>query len=396
MCRSSFRELEGIGTIPTSFKIGSQWKVGMRPQLKITRQNIFVIAFFVLLTGLLSLLFSLLEPFLRAFVWSTILVLVFYPFHSRMLRWTGNRPTLAALLSTVVVVAFLLLPGFTMVVHLGRELPRAHALLSSTPWAEKSQWLVDKLKSLNIDTWLESWGITSTQSDALLQEKMAALFQNLSQEVLKKVSFIFENLAGFILEAVLVCVAVFFFFRDGSRLAFKAIEFLPLEKGHQTKVAHTFSVTVTAVVRAIFVTALVECVLSTIGFVAVGVPVPVLLGLAVFILSFIPFLGVTWVWVPVAAWLFYQDQTAAAVGLTVWGILLTALDHILRPWLIGSEAKLPLFWLFFTTIGGLKVYGFLGIFLGPIILSMGLAFLAIYREVYLSAQKAPAPRRKRT
>jgi len=65
--------------------------------------------------------------------------------------------------------------------------------------------------------------------------------------------------------------------------------------------------------------------------------------------------------------------------------VITIVDHILRPWMIGSEAKLPIFWLFFTTIGGLKVYGILGIFLGPIILSMGMAFLAIYRELYLKS-----------
>src|SRR5690349_10691529 len=137
----------------------------MASPLKITRQNIFVIAFFVLLLGLLSLLFTLLEPFLRAFVWATIFVMVFYPAHSYLLKWTRGRLSLAAFISTVMVVIFLLLPGFFLVVNLGRELPKAHTLLSTTPWEEKSQWMLDKLKSLNIDTWLESWGITSSQSD---------------------------------------------------------------------------------------------------------------------------------------------------------------------------------------------------------------------------------------
>jgi len=358
--------------------------------LKITRQNIFVVAFFVLLIGLLSLLFSLLEPFLRAFVWATIPVMVFYPIYSTFLRWTDGRPNLAALLSTLLVVAFLALPGFFIVVNLGRELPKAHAFLMTTEWSEKSQWVVEKLRSFNVGSWFQNWGMEPNQSDAMLQEKIANTLQSLSQEILRKVSFILENLAFFILEAVFVCVAVFFFFRDGSRLALKTIEFLPMEKHHQQKVVHTLSVTVTAVVRAIFVTALAEGILSTLGFAVAGVPLPVLLGVGVFVLSFIPFLGVTWVWVPVAFWLFYQDHAVAAVGLTIWGLLLTTLDHILRPWLIGSEAKLPLFWLFFTTIGGLKVYGFLGIFLGPIILSLGLAFLSIYREIYLNLKKPAA------
>jgi len=128
--------------------------------------------------------------------------------------------------------------------------------------------------------------------------------------------------------------------------------------------------------------------MTGVGLYVAGVPLPILLGLVAFVNSFIPFLGAASVWIPASIWLMYQDQSMAAVGLVLWGVIITILDQILRPWLIGHEAKLPIFWLFFTTIGGLKVYGFIGIFLGPIILSMGMAFLSIYREVYLNAAKA--------
>ena len=366
----------------------------MKNEFTISRQNIFVIAFFGLLLGLLSLLFSLLEPFLRSFVWATIMVMVFYPVYAKLLKWTNGKTTLSSLACTLLVLLFLALPGFFMVINLGKELPKAYAFLSSAQWDEKSLWLMMKLKSIDLGSWLQNWGIDSSQYEAEIQKQIANAMQNFSQVLLEKITNIVKNLAAFIMEAAFVSVAVFFFFRDGARLSLKAIEFLPLEKEHQGDVARTFSVTVTAVVRAIFLTALVEGVLSTLGFLAAGVPVPVLLGLAVFVLSFIPFMGVTWVWVPVAAWLFYQDHTTAAVGITLWGSTLTVIDHVLRPLLIGSEAKLPLFWLFFTTIGGLKVYGFLGIFLGPIILSMGMAFLAIYREVYLNLKRSPSVRKK--
>ncbi|HUO56921.1 MAG TPA: AI-2E family transporter [bacterium] len=367
----------------------------MQTQFAITRQNIFVVAFFGLLLGLLSLLFSLLEPFLRSFVWAIILVLVFYPVYSKILKWTGGHASWASFLCTLLVLSFLAVPGFIGVINLGRELPKVYSFLSSAEWNEKSLWVMEKLKSFNIGSWLQNRGIDSAQYEKEIQQQIAGALQSFANLILENMTHIFRNIAAFLLEAAFVSVAVFFFFRDGARLSLKAIEFLPLEKEHTGKVIHTFSMTVTAVVRAIFLTALTEGILSTLGFVAVGVPVPVLLGLAVFILSFIPFLGVTWVWIPAALWLFTQDHDLAAAGLTAWGVLLTTIDHVLRPWLIGSEAKLPLFWLFFTTIGGLKVYGFLGIFLGPIILSLGLAFLAIYREVYLNLKK-PARNQKRT
>lgn len=365
----------------------------MAAQIKISRHNIFVIAFFVLLIGLLSLLYSLLEPFLRSFVWATILVMVFHPLYARLLRVTGKRDWLAALISTLVVLFLISLPGFFIVINLGPELHRAYDFLSTAQWDEKSQWLVDKLKTLNLGAWLQSWGIDSGQYEAVLQRQVSNTMENLSHAVLQRISEAFQNVVWFAVEIAFVCVALFFFFRDGSRLALRATEFLPLEEKHRHKVVHTFSVTVTAVVRAIFLTALVQGFMAGLGFLLAGVPLPILLGLAAFVLSFIPFLGAASVWIPVVIWLLIQNQVAAGIGLALWGVVITAMDSIIKPWVIGNEAKLPLFWLFFTTIGGLKVYGLLGIFLGPIILSLGMAFLAIYREVYLNLQKPSGSRR---
>ena len=359
----------------------------MTPQFQISRQNIFVVAFFVLLIFLLSLLFTILEPFLRAFVWATILVMVFYPVFSKLLKWTGNRVNLSSVLSTLFVLAVLSLPGFFVVLNLGHELPKAYTFLSSTHWDEKSQWLLNVLKSWNFGPLLNALGLDNPQAEAGLLREMANLMQSLSDMVLDKVTYVLRNLAGFLLEIIFTTVALFFFFRDGSRLALKAIEFLPMEAVHRDKMVHVFSVTVTAVVRAIFLTALLQGVLAGLGFVVVGMPLSILLGLVAFINAFIPFLGAASVWIPSSLWLLYQGQVGPGIGLIFWGIFLTVLDQILRPWLIGNEAKISAFWLFFTTIGGLKVYGLLGIFLGPIILALGLAFLAIYREVYLPQEK---------
>jgi predicted PurR-regulated permease PerM len=366
----------------------------MASQIKISRQHVFVVAFFVLLIGLFSLLFSLLEPFLRSFVWATILVMVFYPVYDRFYRWTGKRDSLSAVLSTLVVVLCLVLPGFFIFINLGRELPNAFSLFSATSWDEKSQWVIAQLQLLDLDKLLQWFGVGPDQAQQIVQRAISTALQDFGQMVLEKVDFLFKHLAQFALEIIFTVVAMFFFFRDGSRYALKTIELLPLEKQHRDKVVQTLSATVTAVVRAMFLSALVQGVLTGIGLVVTGVPLPFLFGVVAFVNSFIPFLGAASVWIPASLWLFVQGQSVAAILLIFWGILLSVFDHIFRPWLIGSAVKLPIFALFFTIIGGLVVYGFLGIFLGPIILSMGMAFLAIYREVYLNLK--PAPKTSRT
>ena len=357
----------------------------MKAEFNLNRQNIFVIAFFALLAVLISMLLSLLGPFIGCFLWATILVMVFYPVYSRLLIWTGNRLNLSAFLATTLVLILLALPGFFVVLNLAREIPKVYDFISTSQWDQKSLWVMEKLKFVNLEAWIQTLGLDSTQTNSALQREISANLQRFADLALQKITEVFSSLPFFALQVVFVTVALFFFFRDGSRLAIKAVELLPMEPGHRIKVAHTFSITVTAVVRAVFLCALMQGVLTGLGLFVTGVPVPILLGLVAFVNSFIPFLGAASVWIPACIWLLVQNQGMAAFALALCGSVITILDQVMRAWLIGKEAKLPIFWLFFTTIGGLKVYGFLGIFLGPIILSMGIAFLAIYREVYLGA-----------
>jgi predicted PurR-regulated permease PerM len=370
----------------------------MAPRSRVTRQHLFVAAFFVLLLGLLSLLFSLIEPFLRSFTWAAILVMVFHPLQERLRRWTRSGENLSALLSTLAVLAFMVLPGVFVVLNLAGELPKAYAFLSSTEWDKLSSRIVEGLRAFLAGTFLQGWGPGSLLDPEQVQKQVASALQSSSGFILEKVTGVFKNLAGFLLQALFTSVAMFFFFRDGSRLSRRLVELVPMEPVYRDKVVRTLSVTVTAVVRALFINALVQGLMAGVGFALAGVPVPILLGLLVFVFSFIPFLGAGAIWVPAVIWLFTQDQALAGSCLLAWGLVISTVDNFIKPWLIGAEAKLPVFWLFFSTLGGLKVYGFLGIFLGPILLSLGMAFLSIYKEVYLPIRAVPArkgPRRRR-
>lgn len=285
----------------------------MAAPLRISRQTIFVVAFFLLLAGLLSLLFSLLEPFLHAFVWATLLVMVFHPVYALLYRWTRGQDSVAALISTLIVILCLVLPGFFIFINLGRELPNAFSFLSATSWDEKSQWVVAKLQSLDLEKILQVVGVNPDQAQQIVQRAITAAIQDFGQMVLAKMDFLFKHLAQFALELGFTVMAIFFFFRDGSRYALKVIELLPLEKQHQEKVVRTLSTTVTAVMRAMFISAFVQGLLTGAGLALTGVPLPFLFGVVAFINSFIPFLGAASVWVPGGVWLLVQGQTLPAI-----------------------------------------------------------------------------------
>jgi predicted PurR-regulated permease PerM len=349
-----------------------------------TRENLFALAFFFILVTLLWLVTSILSPFLTDFIWALIISMTFYPIYAQVLRRLGRRANLSAFLLTALVMIVLILPGFFVLMNLTQEAKGLYQTFTSTPLDNKTQWLIEKYRALQLQDILERWGVEPAHAENVLRDSITQGLKNLSTFMLDKVSGLLKNLAAFTLHILFVVVAIFFFFRDGARYARYMIQLLPLEQHHQEVVVSTFSKTVSAVIRGMFVTALVQGFLAGVGFAIAGLGVPILLGLLTFITSFIPFLGATSVWLPASVWLLANNQPLWAVGLALWGFLvISTADNIIKPLLIGEGTKLPVFLLFFTILGGLKLYGFLGVFLGPIILSLGMAFLSIYRTVYL-------------
>jgi predicted PurR-regulated permease PerM len=349
-----------------------------------TRENLFALAFFFILVTLLWLVVSILSPFFPDFVWALIISMTFYPIYTRVFRRLKCRANLSSFLLTGLVLIVLIVPGFFLLMNLTQEAKSLYQTFTSTPLDHKTQWLIEKYRALHLQDLLEQWGVEPEHAENVLRDSITEGLKNVSKLMVDKVSNLLKNLAAFTLHIFFLVVAIFFFFRDGARYARYLIQLLPLESHHQELIVATFSKTVSAVMRGMFVTALVQGILAGLGFAVAGVPVPVLLGLLTFTNSFIPFLGATSVWLPAAIWLLVNNQIGWGVGLGLYGALvISTSDNIIKPLLIGEGTKLPVFLLFFTILGGLNLYGFLGIFLGPIILSLGMAFLSIYRTVYL-------------
>ena len=349
------------------------------------RENIFAAAFIVILITLLWLIFTILEPFWHDFMWALILALTCYPLFTRLKSLFRGRGGLAALFLTLLIFIALVLPGSFVLMNLGQEAKDAYRALSKISFSEKGLLLAQKIRGSGLQPFLERWGIEPEQTEVLLLNGIASGLRDVPKMIGERVSAIFKNLALFGLHVLFVMVALFFFFRDGSRYAHFLVGLLPLERPYQERVVGAFSKTVTAVVRGMFVTAFVQGVLAGAGFSMAGAPVPILLGLLTSITSFIPFLGAASVWLPASVYLIIQEEFLRGIGLGLYGFLIiSTVDNLIKPLIIGESIKVPVFILFFTILGGLKVYGVIGIFLGPIILSLGMAFLTIYREIYLS------------
>jgi predicted PurR-regulated permease PerM len=169
-------------------------------------------------------------------------------------------------------------------------------------------------------------------------------------------------------------------FRDGDILLNWILRLIPMEHEHKQALAHSAYETFRAVTIGVFLTAAAQGVTAMIGFLIAGIRLPVLLGLATSVTSL---LGASFVVTLPVALVVMINSPGWGFFLLLWGAFVVGvLDNFLKPILIGSRTRMPFVLVFFSILGGLKMYGLLGLVLGPILVACVLTFIRIYRETY--------------
>lgn len=357
-----------------------------------SRQTLFRVFFFAVFAYLIYQLVLLFSPFVSALAGAATVVVLFQPIHRRILRMVKQRPTVAASLSTLLIIVLVVVPfmllGWLVVRQAVDVMPQVRAWTEEIqrpgdPRLERllPQGLADLVR--RIDAALEGWGVDFREVLTTGLEAAGAFAAQAGKAAL-------GNVLGIVLNVIIVVLAVFFFFRDGARMIRSIVDLVPMELAHKDMVMRRIDETFGAIVRGSILTAVTQGILAGIGFTIAGVDYAVVLGLATCLFAFIPFIGAAGVWGAVTIWLFASGGTWQPWFVLAWGGLLVSLiDNFLKPILIGDRAKIPTFLLFFGILGGLKVYGLLGVFIGPLVLGLLLSFVTIYREQY--AMSAPAP-----
>jgi predicted PurR-regulated permease PerM len=176
---------------------------------------------------------------------------------------------------------------------------------------------------------------------------------------------------------------LFFLFRDGPQTWDTIFRAIPLEEEHKAKIFERLNTTMKAVVRGTLLTAVAQGATAGVTYYLLGVPFSVFLGALSGLLSLLPVGGTAIVWAPVALYLLFSGAVAKGVILIGVGLGLVGLmDNLLQPLLVGGKARLPVLPLFLASLGGLAYFGFLGLFLGPVLLAVVLVTFVIYQEEY--------------
>lgn len=350
------------------------------------RHRLLQLFFFSAFALLIWQLLRILSPFYGAILGAAILSMLIYPVHAWMLRRAKGSPSGVAALTTLLAVLTFVLPiclfSWVLIKETAKVYPVVQESFDKAKQLRVDGALTDSLPprlaalKTSAEEMLAAWNIDP--QDILLKnlDELSSRMTRIATQAIKNTVFVVFNL-------LILAFTMFFFLRDGPFLIHRVVELVPMPVVHKQAILGRLRTTLYAVIRGVLLVALVQGFLAGIGFAVFRVPFPVLLGAATALLAPIPFVGTAAVWVPVTLGLLVNGAQNQALYVLLWSVLVVGLvDNILRPILIGVETKIPIALLFFGMLGGLRIYGFYGLLLGPLVIALVLAFAKIYREEY--------------
>jgi predicted PurR-regulated permease PerM len=313
-------------------------------------------------------------PLLGVLVWGALIAITLAPLHRMIARMLGDRPKWAAALLVLVLLAFLVVPLFFLPGSIERAVNGVARITNN--WTELNlppppAWVGDlPVFGPKIS---ERWTALASNSQGLLgnlKPFIAPAFQWFAAQGASLGLTVLQILISIIL------AGIFLVSEAGTTTAFQRIaQRLGGESGENLLrlAVHT----VRNVAQGVIGTALIQGTLSGIGFAIAGIPLPLALGVLSFGTSMLQ-IGTWLVWIPSALWLSYQGETGWALFTAVLGVIINILDNFIKPLLIGRSADIPLWIIFIGVIGGILTIGFVGIFIGPIIMAAGYTIIATW------------------
>jgi len=322
--------------------------------------------------------FVITQPFLYPVAAAIILAIVFYPVHQRIMGWTKSRAGTAALLSTLALLFLFGVPLFIIVALAANESISAAQYLKGVS-AEQGGFVL--FLTTMAQRGLSFFGHWVDVSKFDIQGAVRSHVQQAGVYVLGSGAAILSNFARLIAKSLIALVVVYFLFRDGRAWIHKTAEIIPLSPEQSKKLFSNVSDTIVANVYGILSVALAQGILTGIAMAIVGMQSPLLLGLCAAFASIVPVVGAALVWAPVGLYLMFTGAMWKGVFVLVWGVgVISTADNVVRPWVVSGKVELhPLVLLCFI-LGGVEAFGFIGLFLGPVIASVLAVLFGMIRE----------------
>jgi len=333
----------------------------------------------LLLVSIVSLALGwILLPFFGTIMWSAIIALLFMSLHRWFLVRLGQRRTASAIVTLFVVLVIVILPVALLTASLAREAILVYEGLRSGDLNPEFylQGVFNALPSW-FSALLNRFGLVDFST---LQQRLAAALMQASQFIAMHTLSIGQNAFNLVANVFITLYLAYFMIRDGEGLVRAVRDAIPLAPQHKQELFETFTTVIRATVKGTLIIAMIQGVLGGIAFWFLDVRSALLWGVLMGFLSLLPVIGAGLVWVPVAIFLVVAGAVWQGVALIAYGVLVISLvDNLLRPMLVGKDTHMPDYIVLITTLGGIAVFGANGFVVGPAIAAMFIAVWQIYR-----------------
>ena len=320
--------------------------------------------------------YAIFAPYLVPLAWSAVLAIFFYPFYQRL--ETRMRPTWAAVVATLAVTLLLIVPTLVVLGYTARETLDAIGSLQRSLGVQgqgPSPGLI-----LSVEEWIRSRVPVSWQnvdlSDSLRQAaERAATFLG------QRFAGLLRNVVIFVVDLVILVFALFFMFRDGKAIVRGLRHLLPIDEDIQEDVINESRDLIFASVMVGLVVAAIHGTLGAVAFAVTGISTPLFWGVLIAFFSLLPVVGSALVWVPAAAWLGFTGHWGKAIViLAICAGVANVADNVVRPLLLRNRTRLNELLLLIGILGGLEVFGLLGLVAGPTIVAAAMGIFRVYME----------------
>lgn len=345
--------------------------------------------FFALMVAAGGALLVIVWPHLLPLMTGGVLALLFRPVFLGLRRLFRGQSAIAASVTLVVVLLVFIVPSGFLGYLLIQE---AQGVVGQVvEWAQSGDlWATAKDQGgqlAKVRTFLrEHWpGGTAnwTAAEKSAQDALVSMAKNLGATMAEVVGRILQGTASVLFFLMVTLFSMFFFLVDGQAFVNFLRRVSPLNDEINDRLFKDFDRTSHAIVYGTVVTAIAQATLAYLGFLFLGVPRSLLLAATTFFTSMVPFIGAASVWLGTAIFLGATGRWGAAAILAVYGtIVISGVDNFIKPFLIGRETRVHPLLVFISIFGGLQLFGFMGIFLGPVCAAFFLTILELYRQHY--------------
>ncbi len=329
--------------------------------------------FFALLFATVSVLgILIMQPFLTYIVLAGILTYVLFPIYRFILQKT-HQPQLSSAVSILLALLIMVLPAVYLVSELVAQVSGAYSSFR----VENLQRVGDYLSGL-------------TGNRVNFQEMLNSALDQIRQSIVGIAPDILGSVTSLVLGLFIMFFVMFYGFREGEGFVRHVKQVTPLDPALKESLFYEMRTITQAVLYGQVMTAVIQGALGGFGLLIFGVPNWILWGAIMMIMAFLPVLGTPLIWVPAAVGLILDGETARGVGLLIFGATIVMnIDNFIRPRLVSGRTKVHPVLILIGVLGGLKIFGFIGMLIGPLVLALLMALIKFYETAYSKRVTVP-------